>query len=199
MGTKDKPIIWTIPAELWGFVQRAWPVHLKKQRDGSQFIVKKIHGVTVSVHRLILNCELGDTVQSTSHNFLDWTSLYVRPFNSNKIYDGKNAGPAQAQFENRFMRMSVLENAEAVLEETGVYSLPVPVNADWRAGTPAGIVRVGWAESLTSAEQNNYSPEQYHESIAEAAKRLAANKPPEYRKMQIEKALAAKELDDLGL
>ena len=54
MGTIDAPVVWTVPEEYWGFVQRAFPVYLKKKPDGGYFIAKKVAGQTVPVHRLIL-------------------------------------------------------------------------------------------------------------------------------------------------
>jgi hypothetical protein len=184
MGTKEEPIVWTIPEQWWGFVQRVWPVHLKQKPDGSYFVVKKIAGQTVSVHRLLFTCGPGDTVQATKGNFLDWTGLFVRPFNRSKIYEGQTWGrqgrSAQEEFETRFKGMPVLESVGVHPDgSTQDYNpQPVPVNANLeRAGCLGKIGPVGWVKSFTLAEKDDYAPTRWlHVPVETLAKRLAAQK-----------------------
>jgi hypothetical protein len=78
MGSVE-PIIWTIPEHLWIYAQKLWPVCLKKGKDG-YYLTKTTGGEEVAAHRLVLEVTPMDRVCSRSGNFLDWTSLEVRPY-----------------------------------------------------------------------------------------------------------------------
>jgi hypothetical protein len=191
MGGTGVPIVWSVPEELWGFVQRAWPVQLKGKPDGYS-IVKKIHGVTVNVHRLVVACELGDVVLSHSPaGLLDWTSLYVRPFNGSK---GRRS---QAEFEKHFKSMPALENHGVDVDGSRfIIAKPVPVNKNLgqQAGANGKAGKIGWVKSILPFE-DTYAPDKYCESIKQAAKNLRATKAPK----TLNERIASQKLDELGL
>jgi hypothetical protein len=189
MGTREdgSPIVWSVPEAYWVFAQRIWPVSLKEKPDGGFYIAKKITGTVVPVHRLILPVTAGDTVQSSSGNFLDWTSLYVRPFNRSGMYEGRRMGwnkdegrprTAQETFEHRFQPRKALENYGTNFDGTERFVLPspVPVNADLAAKTTCwGTVgSTGWADPITPAERDYYAPELPSIPVEKSARRLAA-------------------------
>jgi hypothetical protein len=167
MGESDGvPIVWTIPEAYWDFVQRIWPVTLKQRANGSYFIAKQIAGQTVPVHRLILDCGPGDTVQSSSGNLLDWTSLSVKPLNQSGMYSGRNTSwntesdrpnTIQEEFEHRFRSEKALENYATNQDNTERFVLPqpVPVNADLAAKTTVfgKVESVGWVAPITLEER----------------------------------------------
>ncbi len=188
--------VWTVPENLWGFVQRAWPVQLKKitRLDGkfSYLIVKKIKGQTVPLHRLVLDCEQGDVVQAKNGNFLDWSrsNLEVRPFNNSRIR-------TQEEFQNRFKRMSVLENHGVDVDGSRfIIAKPVPVNKNLgqQAGANGKAGKIGWVKSILPFE-DTYAPDKSCESIEQAAKNLRATKAPK----TLNERIAAQKLDELGL
>jgi hypothetical protein len=181
-------IVWTIPSRYWAFVQKLWPVFAKRKPNGF-YIAKKIAGATVPVHRLILPVTAGDTVESTSGNLLDWTSLYVKPVNRSGIYEGRNtswnreadrANTAQEEFEHRFQSRKVLENYGVNFDNTERFVLPqqVPVNNDLAAKTTAfgKVVKTGYVKQITPAERDYYAPELPSIPVERSAKRLAAQK-----------------------
>jgi hypothetical protein len=186
MGESDGvPIVWTIPSRYWAFVQKVWPVFAKRKPDGF-YIAKKIAGATVPVHRLILPVTAGDTVESTSGNLLDWTSLYVKPLNRSGIYEGRNtswnaesdrANTAQEEFEHRFQSAKVLENYGVNFDNTRfVLPQPIPVNADLGAKTTCWgkVGSTGWVAPSTPAERDCYAPELPSLPVEQSARRLAA-------------------------
>jgi hypothetical protein len=181
------PIVWTIPEQHWEFVRKLWPVTLKQWANGSYFIAKQIAGQTIPVHRLILNCEPGDTVQSASGNFLDWTSLYVRPLNQSGIYEGRNTSwnqeaqrpnTAQEEFEGRFKPTKALEGYGTNFDCTERFLLPrrVPVNMDLANKTTAfgKVVSTGWGPSTAKERYHSYAPELPSIPVEQSARRLAA-------------------------
>jgi len=194
MGESDGvPIVWTIPEQFWGYVKTLWPVSLKQRANGAYFIAKQTAGQTIPAHRLIVNCAPGDTVQSVSGNFLDWSSLYVRPFNLSGIYKGRNTSwdkeagrprTVQEEFEHRFQSRKALENCGTNSDCTEIFSTPqpIPVNADLAATAMhfGKVVKTGWVPSITPAERDQYATERF----APQSARLRA---------------AAKALDQLGL
>ncbi len=187
MGESDGvPIVWTIPETHWEFVRKLWPVFLKEKPDGGFYVAKKIGGVAVPVHRLILNCGMGDTVCSSSGNFLDWTSLHVRPLNRSGIYEGRNTSwnkeagrpnTTQEEFESRFQSGKVLENYGTNQDNTERFVLPspIPVNNDLAAKTTCWgeISPTGWVAPITRSERE-YAPEQPSIPVEQSARRLAA-------------------------
>jgi hypothetical protein len=189
MGESDGvPIMWTVPEQYWEFVRRLWPVTLKAQVNG-YFIAKQIAGQTIPAHRLILNCTPGDTVQSTSGNFLDWSSLYVRPFNRSGIYEGRNTSwnkeadrsrTAQEEFEHRFQSRKALENYGTNLDCTERFSIPrpVPINADrGTAGCFGKVEHVGWVKPITPAERDlEDATERYLPRVSKSVRMQAAAK-----------------------
>lgn len=188
MGTEE-PIVWTIPEQYWQFVQKLWPVSLKQKPDG-YFIAKQIAGQTIPVHRLILNCGQGDTVQSTSGNFLDWTSLYVRPLNNSGIYEGRNTSwnkeanrpnTVQEEFESRFQPYTTLEAYGTNQDNTERFVLPepVPVNNDLAEKTTrwGKVVSTAWLDPITPAERDlQDATERYTPRVKPSVRMQAAAK-----------------------
>jgi hypothetical protein len=173
LGTDQAPIPWTIPAQYWQFAQNVWPVFAKRKPDGGFYVAKKIGGVTVPLHRIFLNCGPGDTVESSSGNHLDWTSLYVRPFNRSGIYEGRNTSwnkeekrpnTVQEEFERRFRDTTVLETYGTNIDGTRfVLPSPVPVNNDLAATATlwGKVVSTGMADPTRSERDQQYAPERY--------------------------------------
>lgn len=189
MGTRSDgaPIVWTVPEQYWEFVKKLWPVSLKQRVNGAYYIAKQISGQTIPAHRLILNCEPMDTVQSASDNFLDWTSLYVRPLNCSGLYDGRNTSwnkdaerpnTVQEEFERRFQSNKALENYGVNSDNTERFVLPqpIPVNNDLAARSMCWgkLGSTGWADPITPASWDRYAPELPSISVERSAKRLRA-------------------------
>ncbi len=189
MGTREdgSPVVWSIPEKYWDFVHKVWPVTLKQRAKGSYFIAKQIAGQTVPVHRLIMNCGPCDTVQSTSGNFLDWSSLYVRPFNRSGIYAGRNTSwdkesdrprTAQEEFEHHFQSQKALESYATNQDNTERFVLPqpIPVNNDLgqKAMCFGKVGSTGWVSPITPAERDYYAPELPSIPVEKSARRLAA-------------------------
>lgn len=181
------PIIWTVPERYWEFAKKLWPVTLKRRANGAYFIAKQIAGQTIPVHRLVLNCGPGDTVQSTSGNFLDWTSLYVKPLNQSGLYDGRNTSwnkeaarpnTAQEEFEHRFQSPKALANYAVNHDGTQRWALhqPISANADLAATTTCWgkVGSTGWSPTITSGERNYYAPELPSIPVERSARRLEA-------------------------
>jgi hypothetical protein len=104
MGTRENPIVWTIPESLWGYALKLWPVHLRKRDEGKRskggyYLVKFTGGQEVPAHRLALQPDPMDIVESGTNNFLDWTSLSIRRYNLSGKYENKKFGTAQDRFE----------------------------------------------------------------------------------------------------
>lgn len=186
LGTDQEPIPWTIPEKYWQFAKNVWPVFAKRKTDGF-YVAKKIGGVAVPLHRLVMNCEPGDTVQSTSGNLLDWTSLYVRPLNHSGIYEGRNTSwnkeasrpnTTQEEFESRFQpARKALKNYGTNFDNTERFVLhqPIPVNADLAARSMCWgtVASTGWVDPITPAEWNYYAPELPSIPVEKSARRLA--------------------------
>jgi hypothetical protein len=206
MGSNDDGTarVWTVPEQYWQFVLKIWPVFLKKKADGGFFIAKKVAGTVLPVHRLILPLEPKDTVQSSNGNFLDWSSLSVRPFNRSGLYEGKHVGwnqcpvpesldklggrpnTLQEEFDRRLKPMATVENYGVTVDgEQFSISPPIPVNANTGTAGYFGKVRpVGWVSPITAAERDRQdSTERF---------------PPTIRQ-SVRLRLAAKALDNLGL
>jgi hypothetical protein len=193
MPTADGFAIWAVPERQWEFVKKIWPVFAKRKPDGSYFVAKQIAGQTIPVHRLILSVEPGDTVQSKSNNLLDWSSLYVRPFNRSGIYDGRRMGwnkeanrpnTVQEEFESRFKPLPTVETTAD--ERASGPSYSTPANADLAAKTTCwgSVVGTGWVEPITTNERDLQDATERYPRRVRQSPRLEA---------------AAKALDDLGL
>jgi hypothetical protein len=109
MGTRENPIVWTIPESLWGYALKLWPVHLRKSRDG-YYLTKTTGGEEVAAHRLALQPSPMDTIESKSGNLLDWTSLSIKKWNMvgnyYGLYENKRKQP-QGKFEkNNIVRLN---------------------------------------------------------------------------------------------
>lgn len=192
MGTREdgSPIVWTLPQQYWEFVHKIWPVTLKQRADGSYFIAKLVAGQTIPVHRLILNCGPTDTVQSMSHNFLDWTSLYVRPLNRSGLYAGRNtswnheadrSNTVQEEFESRFQSTKVLEQYATNFDNTERFLLPRPVrvNEDLCDKTTCwgGLAATGWVDPITPVERDLAdATERYLPRVSRSVRMQAAAK-----------------------
>lgn len=188
MPTGDGFAIWSVPAEHWEFVKQIWPVFLSRKLNGGFFIAKKIGGVVVPVHRLVLDCEPFDTVQSTSGNLLDWTSLHTRPFNQSGIYAGRNTSwnkdtnrpnTASEEFNARMKPITAAKNYGITVHGER-FSVPpqIPVNADTgTAGCFGKVGRVGWVKPITPAERDlQDATERYMPRVKPSARLQAAAK-----------------------
>jgi hypothetical protein len=155
MGESDGvPIVLTIPEQHWEFVRKLWPISLKEKPDGGFYVAKKIGSVTVPVHRLILNCGPGDTVQSTSGNLLDWSSLYVRPFNRSRIYEGRRMGWNKDA-----------DRPNTISEEFNARMKPLPVvqTEDGEIDTMTNVG--GWTDQADSTGRREPMVSSYREKV----------------------------------
>ena len=185
MGESDgAPIVWTVLETQWEFAKKLWPVILK-QKPGGFYIAKKIGGVTVPVHRLILNCEPGDAVQSTSGNLLDWTSLHVRPFNRSGIYEGRRMGwnkedhrpnTVSEEFNARMKPLSAVETADGDERAPGpTYSTPANPDLCSKTTCWGKVGSTGWVHPITPAERDRAdATERYTPPVKQSARMLAA-------------------------
>jgi len=185
MGTAQEPIAWTIPEQFWEYVQKLWPVYLKKKADGTFFIAKKIKNVVIPVHRLILPVTTGDTVCSSSGNCLDWTSLYVRPFNRSGLYEGRRMGwnkeanrpnTISEEFNARMRPLSAVETDDEDERAPGpTYSTPANANLSAKTTCWGKVVSTGWVNPITPTERDQQdATERYTPPVKQSARMLAA-------------------------
>ncbi len=189
--------VWSVPEQWWEFVQNIWPVFLSKKLDGGFFIAKKISGVIVSVHRLVMNCGPLDTVQSRTHNFLDWSSLSVRSFNQSGIYAGRRTSwndeanrpnTAQEEFEHRFWvggkakrALENISNDSTCTEFYSVHPIAKVNTVSPKAMCWGDIVKTGWVKSPTPDERD----------LQDATERYIPRDKPSPRMVAAGKALDA--------